>query len=94
MRTNIHSHTLRRESHAPSIVIRGQNMMVMCSTIASLRMSFICLRGGEHRNKSLEKENQKNKTTTKTLRSESRKKIYIIFSKKAEVKSSPNPVKP
>lgn len=39
-----HKHSLthtQTQSHAPSIVIRGQNMIVMFSTIASLRMSFI-----------------------------------------------------
>lgn len=39
-----HKHSLthtQTQSHAPSIVIRGQNMIVMFSTVASLRMSFI-----------------------------------------------------
>lgn len=47
-----HKHSLthtQTQSHAPSIVTRGQNMIVMFSTIASLRMSFICFHGGEPR---------------------------------------------
>lgn len=58
--TLTHAHS---QSHAPSIVIRGQNMIVMFSTIASLRMSFILFHGGERRAKEFKKRkvNQKQK---------------------------------
>lgn len=87
--TNIHSHTLRRDHMHLQIVIRGQNMMVIFSQLLLWECPSFVFYGGEHRNKSLEKKNMNNKK--KTLRSEAHKKIYMVFSKKAEVKSSPNP---
>lgn len=71
-----HKHSLthtQTQPHAPSIVIKGQNMIVMFSTTASLRKSFICFHGGEHRNKSLEKKNHKPKNIKKWIA----QKIYI-----------------
>lgn len=63
-----HKHSLthtQTQSHAPSIVIRGQNMIVMFSTIASLRMSFILFSQRMHRIKELflkkKKKNNKQK---------------------------------
>lgn len=90
-----HKHSLthtQTQSHAPSIVIRGQNMVVMFSTIASLRMSFICFHGGEHRIKRfffLKKTINKKKTHIKKWIAQ--KKKNRIFSKK---RKSSQPRKP
>lgn len=91
-----HKHSLthtQTQSHAPSIVIRGQNMIVMFSTVASLRMSFILFsrRRAPHKRILFLKKKTINK---KTLRSESRKKIYIIFSKKRKSIQPPTPRTP